>query len=385
MKLKFIFFLLLFAYSNLYASSANNKSICLNMIVKDEKDVIERCLASVKPFIDYWVIVDTGSTDGTQQVIKEFLKDVPGELYERPWLNFGHNRNEALQLAKFKADYVLIMDADDFLTYAQDFKFPALEKDGYHFIFDDCGSNYYRTQLVNNHINWQWYGVLHEYLGSTESKSYEDLKGITYVRYYDGARSKDPEKYLKDVQVLEDALKKEPGNLRYAFYLAESYRSAQLFEKAIEAYEKRVALGGWDEEVFWSLLQIGYLKELLEKPGKEIVDAYTKAFEFRPTRAEPLYHIARYFRNIGYFHAANVYALQGLSIPKPNDLLFVESWVYDYGLLFEYSIIAYWVEDYLAAQKASRDLLANPRLPENYRNCVISNLEWINGKLNGSK
>ncbi len=72
------------------------KTVCLNMIVRDESPVIRRSLASVKNLIDYWVIVDTGSADDTKEIIKEFMKDVPGELHERPWVNFEHNRNEAL-------------------------------------------------------------------------------------------------------------------------------------------------------------------------------------------------------------------------------------------------------------------------------------------------
>jgi Glycosyl transferase family 2. len=76
------------------------KTVCLNMIVKNEIHVIRRCLSAVKEFIDYWVIVDTGSTDGTQEAIREFMKDSPGELHERPWCNFAHNRNEALDLAR---------------------------------------------------------------------------------------------------------------------------------------------------------------------------------------------------------------------------------------------------------------------------------------------
>ena len=86
------------------------------MIVKNESKIIERCLKSVYHLIDTWCIVDTGSTDGTQDIIKEFLKDKPGELIERPWVNFGHNRNEALSLARRWGEWILLTDADMILV-----------------------------------------------------------------------------------------------------------------------------------------------------------------------------------------------------------------------------------------------------------------------------
>ena len=96
--------------------------IGLNMIVKNEAHVIERCLATVKPWIDHWVIVDTGSTDGTQEVIRNFLRDIPGTLHERPWVDFSHNRNEALELARPTADYLLFIDADETLAMPAGFR-----------------------------------------------------------------------------------------------------------------------------------------------------------------------------------------------------------------------------------------------------------------------
>ena len=90
--------------------------ICLSMIVKNESPVIHRCLASVRPWIDHWVIVDTGSSDGTQDQVRAALAGVPGSLHERPWQDFAHNRNEALDLARAQADYVLFIDADEQLV-----------------------------------------------------------------------------------------------------------------------------------------------------------------------------------------------------------------------------------------------------------------------------
>ena len=107
----------------------SGQTICLNMIVKNEAHVIERCLASVRPWIDSWVIVDTGSTDGTQELIRKTLDDIPGEVVERLWVNFSVNRTEALHLAGTRADYVLIIDADEVLEANEGFSMPALTDD----------------------------------------------------------------------------------------------------------------------------------------------------------------------------------------------------------------------------------------------------------------
>ena len=104
------------------------QKICLSMIVKNEASVIRRCLESVRPLIDYWIIVDTGSVDGTQDIIREFFQDIPGELHERPWVDFAHNRSEALALARNHGDYSLIIDADDVLELPPGFRLPFLKK-----------------------------------------------------------------------------------------------------------------------------------------------------------------------------------------------------------------------------------------------------------------
>jgi glycosyltransferase involved in cell wall biosynthesis len=94
---------------------ARRQSICLTMIVRDEAHSVGEVLDATAPYIDYWVVVDTGSSDGTQDIITSHMQRlaIPGELHERPWRDFGHNRSEALTLAQGKADYICMMDADD--------------------------------------------------------------------------------------------------------------------------------------------------------------------------------------------------------------------------------------------------------------------------------
>ena len=129
-------------------------SIALSMIVKNEAHVIARCLESVRPLLTHWVIVDTGSTDGTQEVIRASMAGIPGELHERPWKDFAHNRNEALELARGKADYVLVIDADDLLAIPEGFALPALASDAYQLRVEDAGTVYWRTHLFRADLDY---------------------------------------------------------------------------------------------------------------------------------------------------------------------------------------------------------------------------------------
>lgn len=383
MRFFYYFTIFISLINSLKAEETNekNQKICLNMIVKDESKVIKRCLATIKPIITYWVIVDTGSTDGTQQIIQEFMKDIPGELHERPWINFEHNRNEALELAKSKANYILFIDADEMLEFAPDFKLPTLKLDAYTSIILDGGSQYDRMLLVKDGLNWQWYGVLHEYISSTQAKTTARLQGVNKISNREGSRSTDPQKYQKDAQILEDALKKDPNNSRYVFYLAQSYRDAGDYNSSLKNYEQRIKMGGWDEEVFYSMLQVARLQEILQFSPDIFIKSYYDAYHYRPRRTEPLYYLAKYYRNKNDFAAAYLVASVGMSVPFPNDILFVEKWIYDYDMELEGSISAYWIGKYEECQKICKQLLAKPDLPQNVREAVKKNIAFANAKI----
>lgn len=356
------------------------------MIVKNESSVITRCLASVRPLIDAWVIVDTGSTDGTQEIIKEYLKDIPGQLYERPWVNFEHNREEALQLAKqtncARADYLLFIDADDYFVYSPDFQLPELTHDYYLIISNSNGTEYYIPRLIKSELNWHWHGVLHEYVQAKEAKTGLKLKGIQNVYTSQGARSKDPNKCKKDAQILEEALKKEPNNARYLFYLAQSAAQAGDLEKGIENYEKRVKMGGWQEEVYWSLLQIARLQERLHRDAAVVEQSYLKALNYRPSRQEPRYSLVKIHNRARQFEKSYEMAKIGLQTAPTTDCLFVEKWIDDYGLLFEFAIAAYWTGHYEECKEACDKLLAVKELPQHCREYILKNRPHVEEKVN---
>jgi len=356
----------------------DKQTICLNMIVKDESRIICRCLDSVKHLIDYWVIMDTGSSDKTQEIIKEHMKDIPGELHERAWKNWGETRTEALDLARGKADYLLFMDADDILEFEEEFTMPRLTQDLYYMWRGNENVSYMKPQIVKADLPWKWVGVTHEYLDSSQYYTTALMEGVHYTSLDDGASHYDPEKFWKNIRLLEDGVKKEPNNVRYAFYLAESYRSANEPAKALEWFQKRVKMGGWDEEIFYSKLQIGHMLRDLGLPDNILQEAYKNAYVFRPHRVEGAYYLAETLNRQGNHAKAYEILKTREFIPQPpgKDSLFNEDWITKYGLLFQLSICSYYVGRYGESLDACNQLLEIEKLPEEWRKQALANREY---------
>lgn len=349
-------------------------TICLCMIVKNEAAVIQRCLESVRGLVDYWVISDTGSDDDTKDLIRTELKDVPGELHEDPWVNFGHNRTLNIERAYDKADYLLLIDAN--MVVRQTGDLPPLGADSY--LLRHSGNIEYRIKrLVRGNIKWRYEGVTHEYLTSARPDNEAHLDTLVIDHFGDGGSRAD--KFERDERMLSAELERDPENTRTLFYLAQTCRDLaevhhdpERAKRAIELYERRARVGGWGEEVYYSLLQTGVLHADFGN-WPLAMDAFVRAWEARPERLEACYELASRLRVAGKYHAAHAFARAGLGKPVPADLLFVHPWVYEWGLLFEYSISAYWIGDARASLEACDQLLALRDLPKNYRDQTVAN------------
>jgi hypothetical protein len=348
--------------------------LCLNMIVKNEAHVIRRCLDSVRPHIAHWVIVDTGSTDGTQAIVRENFADIPGELHERPWRDFGHNRTEALELARGKGDYVLVMDADNVFHAPEGFSFRGLGADGYLVEHRYAGTVYHLPSLLADRIRWRYEGVLHEYVTSDAPHRFETLDGPWVEQRHEGARSRDPGTYRKDAAILEAALAKEPGNARYAFYLAQSLRDAGEPARARDAYRRRAAMEGWAEERWYALYQAALLDERLGEPPPAVQHAYLTAFGAQPARAEPLVELARFHRLRGEWGLAHLFARHAAALPRPAAGLFVDEACYAWRALDELAIAAWYVGARDEGQQAAQRLLSQCRFPPSERARIEANL-----------
>ena len=359
-------------------------TICLNMIVRNEVEVLGRCLESVRKWIDHWVVVDTGSDDGTQELVRSLLDGIPGDLHERPWHNFGDNRSQALDLAVGCADYLLFIDADEQLIAEPGFSFPDPMPDALMVRHEVAGSyvSFLLPQVVRSALPWRWHGVVHEYLACDQDHSSDVAQGLCTRGFFDGARNRDPRAtYLADARLLEEAHADNPDDPRAAFYLAQSYRDADDLESAVAAYAQRVEIPGWDEETWYALFQVAVLSERLGRPASEVVNAYLAAYQARPARAEPLCEMARFARLRGDYALAHLHSRAALDLPKPDDKLFLDESVYAWRTLDEYSVAAYWAGDPEESAASCRRLIDSGQLPESEADRVAANLRLAEDKL----
>ena len=352
-------------------------AICLNMIVRNEAHIVEEALDAVAPYISSWVIVDTGSNDGTQDLIRNHMAclGIPGELYERPWRNFGHNRTEALTLAQDHGDYIWVMDADD--TVVGTPNFTRLGADIYWLRCVDVNADiFWMPQLFRDGVRVRWVGVTHEYAAWDYDSCVEvRLEGEYHIEdRHLSARNLSGQKLERDRDLLLAEVERNPEDARSVFYLAETYLCSGDFVNARKWYARRAEMGGWDEDRYYAMCRIAESMSKLGEPWPDVQDAYLRAWEFRPTRAEPLYQIAYRYRLDQRYRLGYLFAKRAAEIPLPEqDTLFVRAEIYAWRAIDEQAVCASWIDKPAEAFTLYRRLLARPDLPDEDRQRIAGN------------
>jgi glycosyltransferase involved in cell wall biosynthesis len=372
------------------------------MIVKNESRIITRCLDSLRGIISCLSIVDTGSNDNTKELIEQWYTEqaLPGKVHSEPFQNFAYNRTHAYQMGKVSfpmSDYFLLSDAD-MLWENQGFDSRLLFEPSYLVRQYDSHISYWNIRLLSAKEEWQCMGVTHEYWAPIPEErplTHTRITSLTIDDRGDGGCKAD--KFTRDERLLRAGLADpaiSPGLLRrYSFYLAQTLRDMGKYVDSNHWYEKRVAAGGWAEEVYHSLYQIGcnheniarraqrlfpwlsklaqgesteeseeavaiqaelnlagkspqQVAELIAESWTQAMAAYRRAWQYRPTRAEALYSLVNLYRRQGQHQLAYDLAVQGMGIKPPTDTLFVEYATYDYRFSYEITIVAYYLPNH---------------------------------------
>jgi glycosyltransferase involved in cell wall biosynthesis len=365
------------------------------MIVKNESKIIRRLFDSVCNIIDSYCICDTGSVDGTPQIIQEYFeaKSIPGKVIEEPFRDFGYNRTHSLLACAgmANADYILLMDADMILEPDPSFdvtKFKnALSCAEAHYIFQGSPTmSYKNVRIVKNGIGIKYWGVTHEVIETPPNSRYSNIsKDILFINDVgDGGAKAD--KFERDIRLLLRGLEDKPNNDRYTFYLANSYRENGEKQKAIETYKKRIEIGGWIEEIWQSYYNIGKCYQSLGEDEKAIAN-WLEGYDRFPDRLENIYEIMTHYR--GRSKHRLVYELYRMVKDRLDqcrgkllDHLFVQNDVYDYKIDYEYTISGFYCNpDKMDIAKLCMRVLGTPTVDHGIIHNVLSNYKFYAEKL----
>jgi glycosyltransferase involved in cell wall biosynthesis len=316
------------------------------MIVKNESQIIEETLKCLieKARFHYWVICDTGSTDGTQAIIKDTLKDIPGELHEVPWVDFGKNRTQVVELAYGKTDYAFMFDADDTIE-GDSIPFPSkMTADVYEVLFRCVELEFHRSSIFNNRRRWRYVGVLHEYLENTDgdTPTRSILKGnYKCIARTIGARSKDPERFRKDALVLANAFENTTDYIRnrYAFYCANSYRDCGMWTDALKWYNTVLTLNGWTEERYMACKRIYEIYSIIGTPELGMY-ALVESYSLNRDRVECANYLINYYLLKGHYDVAfKYYELLNPDFEKSDTSTYLMAEPFVRNFLFPYNVI----------------------------------------------
>jgi glycosyltransferase involved in cell wall biosynthesis len=364
--------------------------IILLLMIKNESRIIRRSILSALPVVDAVCVSDTGSTDDTVQILEAFYPtlSVPSKTYQHTWSNFGQNRTLSFQDAQAFCQqlgwnpartYALAIDADMELQVESAFhKQGDLGLKGYSLVQKAGTLHYANTRLMRLDEPWTCIGATHEYWNGPMEGILSDSKLWIDDKNDGGCKA---DKYTRDRTLLERELEEQPTNVRTAFYLAQTYKCLGLPDLSIEAYKKRIAMGGWFEEVWYSHYMIA--QQYLQTGRPEEAELWVlKGQKAASYRSEALCLLVKHFRIVGQQWKAMHYYRAAKAIPKPQVALFLESEVYDHLLDYENTILQFYVAQTPKNEglRASiRYLLKEPSAP--LLDNVLSNLEFYSKPL----
>jgi len=342
----------------------------LCMIVRNEARRIAEVLASYRPHIDAWTILDTGSTDGTQDLIRAALDGIPGDIHEEPFVDFATSRNRALELHGSSTVFSIMPNGDVLSGGSELTAFLAAHR-------YDLAVGAYRVRIMPGHYyhplvmrtgtGWRYKWRTHECaMGPNVGPM---IPGVMVQRDR-GSRTDEEWRARggrgRDLPGQDRA--EDPSDPRPCFYLGQTHECLGQFEQALSFFERRAEMGGYFDEVYEAKFRIAKMKEKLNFPWAEIQQAYLDAFAYDPRRAEPLFAISEHWYD--KCHAiSRIFSATAAGMPKPPTDLFLDEAVYTWKAADRAAISSYysghkedgryWAEEAVMASPRDERLRAN--------------------------
>jgi glycosyltransferase involved in cell wall biosynthesis len=335
--------------------------LVLTQIMKNEAHVITRMLNSIRPIVDIICLVDTGSTDNTIEVVKNWGEHnkIETHVFERPFDNFENSRNYSIQMAREVTQgrgndfWGFWLDADEMIEILPNFNKNSINKDLYMFNTYINVMKYTRNECYKLDKPFRFYGPVHEFIVCDDKNITSGLmEGLNVRVQMDGGSWKGniPEKYKSHAFVLEKYIDANRQDPRWIFYTAQSYHDSacvpdnrqeneERLRRSLKYYKERISRpDGYPEEIFYSQFRVGTIMRVLEEPFSQTLNELLKAYSIDPLRAEPIKAIIDHYLSVGEWHNAYLFSKFAKANfhqknPYPQRLLFVDESLYIWKIL----------------------------------------------------
>lgn len=335
--------------------------LVLTQIMKNEAHVITRMLNSIKSIVDIVCLIDTGSTDNTIEVVKNWgeQNNIETHVFERPFDNFENSRNYSIQMAREVTkdrgnDYWgFWLDADETIEILPTFNKNNINKDLYMFNTYINVMKYTRNECFKLDKPFRFYGPVHEFIVCDDKNITSGLmEGLNVRVQMDGGswQGNIPEKYKSHAVTLERYIDTNRQDPRWIFYTAQSYHDSacipdnreeneERLRRSMKYYKERISrTDGYPEELFYSQFRVGTIMRVLEEPWHLTMNEFLKAYSMDPLRAEPIKAIIDYYLAVGEWHNAYLFSkFAKMNFhqrnPYPQRLLFVDESLYIWKIL----------------------------------------------------
>ena len=221
--------------------------ICYTMIIKNGGPLLEQVLTENLPIIDRWCILDTGSTDGSQDVIKRVLKNKKGKLHEEPFVNFKVSRNRCLELAGHTCKFILMLDdtysiRGDLRSFLNEVRGDQFS-DSFSLLIQSDDTEYYSNRIIKSLTNLRYIHTIHEVISDTSNinVTVPADKAIIFDHRADYMEKRTNDRKQFDLQLLFKEVEDEPNDPRALYYIAQTYGCIGDEVNKAKYFEQRIA------------------------------------------------------------------------------------------------------------------------------------------------
>ena len=317
----------------------------LVMIVKNSGDVLRDCLRSVKPYIDYWTILDTGSVDHTPQIITEELSGIDGKLFVESFIDFSTTRNRAFELSPKKCKYMIVLDDSYELHGGKELRDMLQKMKGTAYCLKigtlngtNLDSYYYSTRILKSTSELRYKGRVHEAIYCNESDIISN-KNVYINDIFDTSHAIRTKHRLKnDIKGLLLDEKDDPKNPRTLYYLSRTYGMMQQYQMAISYCNKLLSLQNIHREYqFFANYEKSALHFELDQDKKAFKKSLLSTQKKFPERSEPMYKLSALLYEEHKYEEMIQILERLIMIPVPNVMITIlETSIYDYYIPYLY-------------------------------------------------